>query len=70
MTSALPCQKAEELGGKVTVEPMPLSGIGELAMFQDPDGVMMGLFKEQYGLGRSENQHENVKTRAADLGDP
>jgi hypothetical protein len=39
-------------------------------MFQDPDGVMMGLFKEQYGLGRSENQHENVKTRAADLGDP
>lgn len=63
-------QKAEELGGKVIVEPMPLSGVGEFAMFQDPDGVMMGLFNEQNGVGRSENQHENVKTRAADSGDP
>ena len=38
---------AEELGGKVIVEPMPVPGVGEFAMFQDPDGVMMGLFEER-----------------------
>jgi predicted enzyme related to lactoylglutathione lyase len=39
--------KAEELGGKVVVEPMPIPGVGSFAMFQDPDGVMMGLFEEK-----------------------
>jgi predicted enzyme related to lactoylglutathione lyase len=38
--------RAEELGGKVIVEPMPIPRFGEFAMFQDPDGVMMGLFEE------------------------
>lgn len=41
--------RAEELGGKVIVEPMPIPGFGEFAMFQDPDGVMMGLFEELSG---------------------
>lgn len=40
-------KKAEELGGKVVVEPMPIPGVGSFAMFQDPDGVMMGLFEEK-----------------------
>lgn len=43
--------RAEELGGKVIVEPMPIPGFGEFAMFQDPDGVMMGLFEELSGAG-------------------
>jgi predicted enzyme related to lactoylglutathione lyase len=41
--------RAEELGGKVIVELMPIPGFGEFAMFQDPDGVMMGLFEEKDG---------------------
>lgn len=43
--------RTEELGGKVIVEPMPIRGFGEFAMFQDPDGVMMGLFEELSGAG-------------------
>ena len=39
--------KAEELGGKTVVEPMPIPGVGAFAMFQDPDGVMIGLFEER-----------------------
>lgn len=40
-------RKAEELGGKMIVEPMQIPGVGEFALFQDPDGVMMGLFEER-----------------------
>ena len=40
-------EKAEELGGKMVVEPMPIPGVGTFAMFQDPDGVMIGLFEEK-----------------------
>jgi len=40
-------ERAEELGGKKVVEPMPIPGVGTFAMFQDPDGVMIGLFEEK-----------------------
>jgi predicted enzyme related to lactoylglutathione lyase len=39
-------RRAEELGGKMVVEPMPIPGVGRFAMFQDPDGVMIGIFEE------------------------
>lgn len=39
-------ERAEELGGKTIVEPMPIPGTGMFAMFQDPDGLMLGLFQE------------------------
>jgi predicted enzyme related to lactoylglutathione lyase len=39
-------RRAEELGGKMIVEPMTISGVGGFAMFQDPDGVMIGIFEE------------------------
>lgn len=39
--------KAEELGAKTIVEPMPIPGVGTFAMFQDPDGVTIGLFEEK-----------------------
>jgi predicted enzyme related to lactoylglutathione lyase len=29
------------------VEPMPIQGVGTFAMFQDPDGVVIGLFEEK-----------------------
>ena len=40
-------RKAEDLGGKMVVEPMPIPGVGAFAMFQDPDGVMIGLVEER-----------------------
>jgi predicted enzyme related to lactoylglutathione lyase len=42
----LTLRRAEELGGKMIVEPMPIPGVGRFAMFQDPDGVMIGIFEE------------------------
>jgi predicted enzyme related to lactoylglutathione lyase len=41
--------RAEELGGKMVVEPMPIPGVGSFAMFQDPDGVMIGIIEERHG---------------------
>ena len=40
-------QRSEELGGKMVVEPMPVPGVGSFAMFQDPDGVMVGIIEER-----------------------
>ncbi len=37
--------KAVSLGGKALVPPSPIPGIGSFAMFADPDGVAIGLFK-------------------------
>jgi predicted enzyme related to lactoylglutathione lyase len=38
--------RAVELGGKVVVEPRQIPGIGSFALLQDPDGNMIGLFRE------------------------
>jgi len=37
--------KAVSLGGKMCVPPTPIPGIGSFAMFSDPDGIVVGLFK-------------------------
>jgi hypothetical protein len=37
--------KAAKLGGKVTLPPTPIPGVGSSAMFTDPDGNVIGLFK-------------------------
>jgi predicted enzyme related to lactoylglutathione lyase len=37
--------KAESLGGKTILPPMPVPGIGSIAMFIDPEGHVLGLFK-------------------------
>jgi predicted enzyme related to lactoylglutathione lyase len=37
--------KAEGLGGKTVLSPMPIPGIGSIAMFTDPEGHVVGLFK-------------------------
>jgi predicted enzyme related to lactoylglutathione lyase len=39
-------ERAEELGGKTVTEPMAVGDMGSFAMFADPDGNMIGLFKE------------------------
>ena len=38
-------EKAESLGGKTVVPPTPIPNIGSFAMFSDPDGNTVGLFK-------------------------
>ena len=37
--------RAEQLGGKRIVPPTPIPGVGAFAMFEDPEGHMLGLFK-------------------------
>ena len=37
--------KAESLGGKTIMGPMPIPGVGSCAMFQDPGGNCIGLYK-------------------------
>jgi predicted enzyme related to lactoylglutathione lyase len=39
-------ERAELLGAKTIVEPMPIPGVGEFGMFRDPDGAMSGVFEE------------------------
>lgn len=39
-------QRVEELGGKTVTEPMTVGAMGSFAMFTDPDGNLIGLFKE------------------------
>lgn len=39
-------KRAEELGGSTVLRPMPVKGIGAFAMLGDPDGNIVGLFRE------------------------
>jgi uncharacterized protein len=38
--------RAEELGGKTVLEPMPIPGSGSFALISDPQGAVVGLFEE------------------------
>jgi hypothetical protein len=38
--------KAEGLGGKAVVPPTPIPNVGSFAMFTDPDGHLIGIFKQ------------------------
>lgn len=38
--------KAEKLGGKTLVPPTPIPNVGDFAMFSDPEGNCIGIFKE------------------------
>ena len=39
--------RAEELGARRLMGPMPVGEMGEMAMFTDPDGNVLGLFTER-----------------------
>jgi hypothetical protein len=41
--------KAQSLGANTVLPPTPIPGIGSCAMFADPNGVVIGLFKPQQG---------------------
>jgi uncharacterized protein len=36
-----------ELGGKTIVEPTEIPGVGQFAMFSDPDGNVVGVLREK-----------------------
>lgn len=40
------CAKIREAGGKIIVERMDVPGVGALALFEDTDGRVMGLWKQ------------------------
>jgi uncharacterized protein len=40
-------KKAESLGGKVLMEPTPIPGFGNFAVFSDPDGNGIGLWDQK-----------------------
>lgn len=39
-------EKIKSAGGKIVVEEMEVPGIGSFALFEDPDGRVLGIFKE------------------------
>jgi predicted enzyme related to lactoylglutathione lyase len=39
-------RRAQELGGSTVLGPMPVGQVGAFAMFADPDGNIVGLFRE------------------------
>ena len=39
--------KAEELGGKRIMDPIPIPDVGQVVMFTDPEGQMMGMIRHQ-----------------------
>ena len=45
------CEKITAAGGTVVVEPMQVPGVGAMALFEDPDGRVMGLWKQPPATG-------------------
>ncbi len=41
------CEKIKAAGGKILVEHMEIPGVGALALFEDPDGRVMGMWMRQ-----------------------
>lgn len=40
-------EKIKQAGGKVVVDKMDVPGIGQLSLFRDPDGRVLGMWKQQ-----------------------
>ena len=40
------CRKIEDAGGKVVVERQDVPGVGSFSLFQDPDGRVLGMWKQ------------------------
>ena len=40
-------EKIDEAGGKIIVEEMDVPGVGQLSLFEDPDGRVLGMWKQQ-----------------------
>jgi predicted enzyme related to lactoylglutathione lyase len=44
--------KAEQLGAETVLAPEPIPGVGSVAMFRDPEGRCIGLFRPEDGRDR------------------
>jgi hypothetical protein len=42
--------KAAKMGATTLMPPTPIPGIGASALFRDPDGLVVGLFKPEPGM--------------------
>jgi uncharacterized protein len=40
------CDKIRDAGGKIVVERMEVPGVGFLALFEDPDGRVLGMWQQ------------------------
>lgn len=40
-------QKIQQAGGKIIVDQVEVPGVGQLSLFEDPDGRVLGLWKQQ-----------------------
>ena len=40
------CEKIRQAGGKVIVEKQEVPGVGSFALFEDPDGRVLGMWKQ------------------------
>jgi len=40
-------QRIKDAGGKIIVERQEVPGVGELSLFEDPDGRVLGLWKQK-----------------------
>ena len=40
-------QRIQEAGGKILVPKTQVPGVGELSLFEDPDGRVLGIWKQQ-----------------------
>jgi len=40
-------KRVVEAGGKIVVEAMEVPGVGHLSLFEDPDGRVLGMWKQQ-----------------------
>ncbi|MFQ5512600.1 MAG: VOC family protein [Candidatus Krumholzibacteriia bacterium] len=40
-------KKIEKAGGKIVVDKMEVPGVGQLSLFEDPDGRVLGMCKQQ-----------------------
>lgn len=40
-------EKIKQAGGKMVVENMNVPGVGQLSLFEDPDGRVLGMWKQE-----------------------
>jgi predicted enzyme related to lactoylglutathione lyase len=40
------CRKIQEAGGKILAEQVDVPGVGSFSLFEDPDGRVLGLWKQ------------------------
>jgi predicted enzyme related to lactoylglutathione lyase len=40
-------RKIQKAGGKLVVEKMEVPGVGQFSLFEDPDGRLLGMWKQK-----------------------